>query len=284
MRTAALMLLAALTLQCTNPKILDKRLHKKWASKAVFSTPESVVFDPIRNEYYVSNINGEPDEKNGFGIISRVSIKGEMLQPNWIHRLNAPKGMALDGYSLFVTDIDRLLEIDTKTGSIFTQYNLQNARFVSDVAIGPGRTLYVSDTYWNRIYRITENSTDILVESDELNHPEGLSVRDGLLFVGTLNSVVTVDLSTGMISDYALNTGPVHGINAQVDGTCLISNWHGQLVLIGENGYRKTLLDGISRNINISDFMFFPGPNLIVIPTFYNNKLIAYEWNPNGAN
>lgn len=275
--------LVLITVQCSNPKIEDPRIELKWASKPLFSTPESVVFDPIRNEYYVSNLNGEPDERNGNGIISRVSVEGEMLQPNWIHRMDAPKGMVLDGYRLYVTDIDRVLEIDTKSGSIFTQFNVKNARFLSDVELAPNGVLYVSDTYWNRIYRIEEGSVDLFLESDELDNPEGLSIRDGILYIGTKNSVMQLNLKTKELTTFAANTGPVHGIDIQVDGTCLISNWHGQLVLVHSDGYQKLLLDGMKRNINMSDFLYTPGPNLIIIPTFYDDRLLAFHWNPSGA-
>ncbi|MBA7587330.1 hypothetical protein ES708_29356 [subsurface metagenome] len=38
--------------------------HKKWSTRKVFKTPESVLYDKKCNIIYVSNINGGPNEKN----------------------------------------------------------------------------------------------------------------------------------------------------------------------------------------------------------------------------
>lgn len=61
-------------------------------------------------------VNGQPTEKNGKGFIARLSTKGEVLTLEWAKGMDAPKGMGLAGDLLWVTDIDRLHAIDTKTG------------------------------------------------------------------------------------------------------------------------------------------------------------------------
>src|SRR5690242_8332725 len=75
-------------------------------------TPESVLYDPMADVYLVSNINGSPVEKDNNGYISRVSPDGKVLTAKWIAggvngvKLDAPKGTALRGDTLFVSDID----------------------------------------------------------------------------------------------------------------------------------------------------------------------------------
>lgn len=77
-----------------------------------FSTPESVVHDAVDDVYLVSNINGEPLAEDGNGFISRVTPDGEVEALRWIDgeadgvELNAPKGMAVLGDTLYVADID----------------------------------------------------------------------------------------------------------------------------------------------------------------------------------
>ena len=46
-----------------------------WSAEG-FKAPESALYDPDRDVFYVSNINGGPDEKNGAGYISKLSRDG----------------------------------------------------------------------------------------------------------------------------------------------------------------------------------------------------------------
>ncbi|MGH7718701.1 MAG: hypothetical protein ACREON_07655, partial [Gemmatimonadaceae bacterium] len=77
-----------------------------------FSTPESVLYDAEADAYFVSNINGSPGERDNNGFISRVRADGTVDSMRFIAggrggvTLNAPKGMALVGDTLWVTDID----------------------------------------------------------------------------------------------------------------------------------------------------------------------------------
>src|SRR5262245_55231562 len=75
---------------------------------SALNTPESVVHDTTGDVYLVSNINGSPVQKDGNGFISRVSPDGRIAEAKWIAggvngvTLNAPKGMAIKGDTLFV--------------------------------------------------------------------------------------------------------------------------------------------------------------------------------------
>ena len=66
------------------------------------STPESVVYDSLNNLLYVSSINGDPADKDRNGYISKINLKGEIVEKKWIATLDAPKGMAIsDNYLYF---------------------------------------------------------------------------------------------------------------------------------------------------------------------------------------
>ncbi|MCK5077576.1 MAG: ATP/GTP-binding protein, partial [Calditrichia bacterium] len=101
----------------TNPELIEK-----WATKAEFKTPESVLYNQNLNILYVANINGSPAEKNGEGFISQLSIDGKIVKLKWITGLNAPKGMGVFKNKLYVTDIDRIVEIDIKKNEITKEY------------------------------------------------------------------------------------------------------------------------------------------------------------------
>ena len=59
-----------------------------------------------------------PTAKDGEGWISKLSPKGEVLEAKWVTGLNAPKGMRVQGDTLWVSDIDELVAINRKSGKI----------------------------------------------------------------------------------------------------------------------------------------------------------------------
>ena len=119
------------------------------------STPESVLWDATRNVWYVSNINGSPLAKDDNGYILRLSADGATMDSvAFINgadadiTLNAPKGMALVGDTLWVADIDAVRAFDVTTGNTVTTLELgaQNATFLNDVAVGGDGTVYITDS------------------------------------------------------------------------------------------------------------------------------------------
>ena len=108
-------------------------LEKEWELKN-FMRPESAEYDPSRNLVYISNVNGDSKKKDGNGFISRVSPDGLVVQPEWVIGLDGPKGMAVVGDRLFVSDIDRLIEIDITKAKVSKRYRAKDAKFLNDVA------------------------------------------------------------------------------------------------------------------------------------------------------
>src|SRR6266446_761191 len=90
---------------------------------AGFSTPESVLHDSAQDIYFVSNINGSPTAKDNNGFISRVRPDGAIENLKFIEgghggvTLDAPKGLAIRGDTLWVADIDVVRSFDAKTGA-----------------------------------------------------------------------------------------------------------------------------------------------------------------------
>jgi hypothetical protein len=80
--------------------------------------PESALADLAAGVIYVSSVVGDPSANDGNGYISCVAPDGKMLEQRWAVGLDAPKGLILRGNTLFVSDIDRLVAIDTATGKV----------------------------------------------------------------------------------------------------------------------------------------------------------------------
>ncbi|MGH8193007.1 MAG: hypothetical protein ACREQ8_01220 [Woeseiaceae bacterium] len=107
-----------------------------------FDRPESVVFDNARNALYVSNVGAEGNGESGQGYISKLTAGGEVTGAQWVTGLNGPKGVAVHGDRLYVSNIDRLVVIDIAAGEIAEAYDAPDAQFLNDVAAdGEGRVL-----------------------------------------------------------------------------------------------------------------------------------------------
>ena len=64
---------------------------EKVTESSGFNNPESIVKDDANNVIYVSNVNGNPTDKDNNGYISKVSLDGKILTQKWIEGLNGPK-------------------------------------------------------------------------------------------------------------------------------------------------------------------------------------------------
>jgi hypothetical protein len=118
----------------------------KAATVEGFQTPESVKWDSAQDVYFVSNINGAPNAKDGNGFISRVGPGGRVLDSAFIKGLNAPKGMALVGDTLWVADIDQVRAFNARTAAPVATVPVPGAIFLNDIAAAPDGSLYVTDT------------------------------------------------------------------------------------------------------------------------------------------
>src|SRR5262245_17990718 len=106
MRLVVVLLLASLTVAA--PAVAAPQLL--WETKGL-AQPESVVKDPATGAIYVSNIAGAVMQKDGNGFISRLKPDGTIIDRQWVKGLNAPTGFALRDRTLYVADVDELVEI-----------------------------------------------------------------------------------------------------------------------------------------------------------------------------
>ena len=67
------------------------QLIKKWETDPVLKVPESVLYSAEDKLLYNSNIDGQPNEKDGKGSIGKVGLDGKVIQVDWVTGLNAPK-------------------------------------------------------------------------------------------------------------------------------------------------------------------------------------------------
>ncbi len=254
------------------------RVEKVWETQG-FSVPESVLYDAEGGFIYVSNIGGSPSAKDGNGFISRLSRDGKILSLRWATGLNAPKGMAISRGKLYVSDIDRLVEIDLRSGEIVGKYPAPGAEFLNDVASDEEGRVYVSDSSSGNsvIYRLEKGKMVPWLKDPRIKNPNGIFYRGGKLYVGSFRDgkIFACDVSSRTIQQVARAPMGIDGLILH-NSLFIISDWQGKVGLL-EGGSFHLLVDLASRKKNAADLGFIPEERLILVPTFFSNSVAAYR-------
>lgn len=255
------------------------KLNKVWETDTIFTTVESIVFYPIQNILIASNINGDPTKKDGNGFLSRLTTKGEVIDLHWVTGLNAPKGMGIYGNKLYVTDIDELVEIDIEKSKIVKKYPVIGAEFLSDVVIDSQGIVYFTDSNTNKIHQLKGDMITTWLENADLDGPNGLFLTERHLLITSMASsdLRSINMTTGKIKVVTDNIGAGHGIMAIGNGGYLISNWQGEIYYLNADGTKFKILDTKKDNINAADIEYIKEKNLLLVPTFFDNRIMAYS-------
>ena len=165
-----------------------------------FDQPESVVSDASGKHLYVSNINGQPTQLNGKGYISKLSINGKVLQQHWLDGMDAPKGMAIKGDTLYVADMKQVHVVSISEGRIVNSLIAPKAKMLNDITIGDDGSVYISDLLGGGIYRIKSgikhHTISMWFNPKQLPHPNGLLWQDGSLLVASWGLGMNNDFTT----------------------------------------------------------------------------------------
>jgi DNA-binding beta-propeller fold protein YncE len=275
------------------------KFNKIWETPVDLKKPESVVYASKQNLLFVSNINGEPDQRDQNGFISTVSpSNGNIVELNWITGLDAPKGMAVNNNNsrLYVSDITDLVEIDIDGEKIVKRFNAPGSAFLNDVAVNNQGNIYLSDTVTNTIYKLdrdANNNTTLQawLQSPQLNGPNGLHVDNSKnrLIVASLGemtkpgaSMEVIDLKNKSISSLGKegSTSPFGGLDGiESDATethyYVTDNPAGRLYDVNANGSEYSTLELGTQGT--ADLGFIPSQSIMIIPVMQDNKLVAYK-------
>ncbi len=246
-----------------------------WESASDLKIPESVLYTD--DAIYVSNIDGSPTEENGEGFISILNKDGKIKQLKWLSGLNAPKGMGIYKGRMYVADIHNLVEIDITNSKIIGIYKAEGAVFLNDIAIDPQGRVYISDMKKNVIYRYADGRLEKWLESELLISPNGLYSDHQDLMIGTKNSILKVNTESKSVLTYIENTGGIDGLEAVGGGKYIFSDWLGHIHIAGPNTKKVLLLDSTADKNNAADINYIPSKQLLLVPTFLDNRVMAYH-------
>ena len=274
MKKSVLLMLAgvlfALPLFSKSPKLV-------WETKRVLKVPESVYYRTQNNMIYVSNINGKPSAKDGNGFISLLNEDGQIVKLQWAIGLNAPKGMAIKGNILYVSDINRLAEINLHNGKIIRFVGFPGAEFLNDVVVGPDGKIYVTDTDLGAVFVVEAGKAHLWSNDPLLKGANGLAENRGKLFIGASGHLLEANTKTGKIRIVAYVTGDIDGLIPLGNGRFILSDWAGKIQLISADRAPVILSNTTKQKINAADLGFIPGKKIILIPTFFDNRVVAEQ-------
>ncbi|MBC7951755.1 MAG: SMP-30/gluconolactonase/LRE family protein [Rhodospirillaceae bacterium] len=282
-KTVAACLIAA----CLSAPALAAEPVKVWETPG-FANPESVLWDGAKKGLYVSNINGGPGDKDGNGYISKLNAEGKVVVEKWATGLDAPKGMALFKGRLYVSDIDRLVVIDTATGKVTKTYPAPGAKFLNDVTVDDKGVVYVSDMLDNVIWALNGGKFDKWLTDTQLENPNGLKAEQGRLLVASWGPMTgkgfdtakpgalkAITLPDKMIRDLTPGFGTLDGLEPDGKGGYVVSDWvHGGVFSVSRQGKAAKLL---TLGQGSADIGVLPEQKLLLVPMMMDGVVAAYR-------
>src|SRR5213082_1308622 len=264
-----------------------------------FLTPESVLHDSVQDIYFVSNINGSPMARDNNGFISRVRPDGAVENLKFIEggrsgvTLNAPKGLALEGDTLWVADIDALRAFDAKTGAPIDTVSLSKlgAVFLNDIAVGLTGALYITDTGIrfddvgnvlhpgpDRVFRVgPDRAVTQAIRGDTLGRPNGIAVDPvGKRFIIVeFGGRYVIAWKPGDKAPSVVAKGPGGFDGVVVAGSrILVSSWADSTVSSYETGQEVRLVAGIP---SPADIGYDTKRNRLLIPVLQGNRVEIWQ-------
>lgn len=247
-----------------------------WSTEKVLKTPESVYYNPISNDIYVSNINGNPTDKDGNGFISLMDTTGKIKVLKWITGFDAPKGMAVLRDTLIVTDIDKIHFISISKARITQTIEVEGASFLNDVMILEDGTAFITDMVEERIVRLKDGKIEFWLTDELLVKPNGLTLYKDGLAVGVKNSILKFDLATKVVKVLIDETGPVDGLIYLGQNTFIISDWAGRIMKVNPSE-KVVLSNSTEKNIQAADLGYIPDKKWVLVPTFFDDRVVASQ-------
>lgn len=254
-------------------------LQLKWTTDTLLRVPESVYFDSKANVLYVSNIDGKSNEKDGKGFISKISPDGKIITLEWAGGLNAPKGMGVYKGNLFVADLTRVAIIDISSGKMLSSVEIDGAQFLNDITVDSKGNVYVSDSATGKIHKVTKDKAELYFESTDFKRINGLLALDNGLYIADAGNGVNYKLSADKkLTKYGETAAGADGIVKVGKDEYIVSSWGGEVYYVDAQGKSQKMLDTKEQKLNSADIDYDSKTKTVFVPTFFGNRVMAYEF------
>ncbi len=259
-----------------NAVFQNESLTKLWELPRKLRFPESVVYDRKRAVLYVSNYS-----LPGGGFVSKINLDGQIEELEWVGGLNRPTGLWIFNDKLYAVDRANLVEIDIDSARIANKYPVPGAAFINDVVFDSKGNAYITDTRASAIYKFSNGKFEVWLQGGEIGNPNGLYVDKNKLIVGNSGDgcLKSVNLSDKKISTITcLGSGSnMDGIRSDGTGNYIISDYNGRVFRVSASGQKTQLLNTKTPGMFCADLEYIPEQRLLVIPSLYDNRIVAYR-------
>lgn len=261
--------------------------------------PESVKYDAEQDVFFVSNMVGFGSTKDANGYILEVSAgdlsKSKVFAENGKAGvvLDAPKGMAIHGDTLWICDIDVMRAINRKTGVAITNLDLKplGALLLNDVTIGGDGALYITDTGIlmtekgviykgaDKIFRVANAKPEVISQGAGLMRPNGITwdkEANSLIVVtfDPFHSEVYSLSPSGQRKLLAKGNGKFDGIEPLGGGKYMVAAWNDSSVRLLGNGENRRIANNV---LSPADIGFDTKRNRLAIPLGPLNQMQLWQ-------
>lgn len=281
MKKSKILLSILLSAGLVSKSYSQKMLSKIWETDTLISTPESVVYEPKDKSLYVTCINGAPVASNQQSFVSKLDLNGKIIQLKVTENLHAVKGLDVMDGKIYVAEIFKLVEIDAKTGKVLRKYEVPNATFLNGVSVDKqNKIVYFTDMRSDRIWKLEKGQLVKVAEGEPLKTPNGVFFEQDKLIIGNGDGkVLAFNLKNQQYSTIAEGMEKLDGILSDGQKGYFATEWRGKIWHISPEGKTQLLLDTVDAKMNTADIEYIPNQKLLLVPTFWKNKVIAYKVN-----
>jgi sugar lactone lactonase YvrE len=260
--------------------------------------PESARYDKDLDVWFVSNVNGQPGTKDNNGYISRLRPDGTPYNLKFIEggkngvTLNAPKGLAISGDTLWVADIDAARAFNKRTGAVIANVNIRGrSKFLNGATVGPDG-IYMTDTGIifgskgdvshpgpDQVFRIQANGDAVAVlTTPKLEGPNGIiwdSREKRFVIVSYLGKGI-YSWKPGDKDIQSLGTGPGQhdGVLVLPDGRILATSWADSSLFVLDKGKVSKVATGVA---SPADIDIDTKDSRVAVPQLMGNAVQFWE-------
>ncbi len=238
--------------------------------------PEGVRYDPEQDVFFISNMAGFGSDKDGNGYIIKANaahladagIFAESGKAGVV--LDAPKGMAIHGDTLWICDIDKMRALHRVTGLPLATVDLapHGAVLLNDVTVGADGAIYITDTGilmtpkgvihkgGDRVFAIRGGRVSVVAAGDILGRPNGITWdKEGNRLVvvsfDPFHSEMYTVSSSGERRKLASGNGKFDGVEPLGRGRFMVASWNDSSVLLLGGGDKRRLASNVMQPADI---------------------------------
>jgi sugar lactone lactonase YvrE len=255
--------------------------------------PESALYDPDQDVYFISNINGGILDRDSNGFISRVDARSLTVDLKWIESgrngvaLDGPRGMAIVGDTLYAADVAAVRKFDRRTGTPLGSIELPGATLINDLTTD-GARVFVSDTGvipaageafaptgTDAVWVIEHDQAHKIASGPDLHQPNGLLFDRGMLWVVPFEGNEIYRLTDGRrVVVSHLPAEQLDGIVRTSTGNLCVSSWKGMAVYCGSgSGAWHAILQTIPTP---ADLGYDTKRHLLLVPSSSSNRVTLH--------